>query len=729
MSIRTYLNKRTGNARPGTIASLSQHLEAIQVESQYAGQEITQAAVSMESNHEQDMIINSVANDLRSLIKDKETKAGFSFEEYQIDAGVIAGIISADPKTLVQSKLRVPEHRGTLNQAAGIDGPLGRQFSMESYNEADIRSFQKSSVIFNLQASAQTPFAKMFYEPILLDPTEAGLTFPITLTLVFNEYMHSTDGSAVKPGRRNVVRGFVNPKILENKLTALVPVVRDSEKGNNTKYFVDPALVAPRQESLGGGIVVNTAPLKVDEEVNLIGISQTNRALNSGIAGFTTTIAPAIRLRSVYAKFGGEVYEIPTYDLPGSVFAPAQQGDSRRVELTLDTRSAVIKAETLLENGEKPTENADLWDYNIRIGFFLTGYVVLDRGATRIGKSITQLVSVTDQNNKPVSKEVQEKIAAIVDAGEIIGYVLDASSENLDLRQNGLLIESKTHNMMVTVPYRHPISSVTSTYEGQTDTDKSLTDLVALHNMAADGAAVERLFEVADTLRNYTAIPDDQGDFPMLECVGALAGIIPTYYEDQISAASLVDGTRSANRAEDIKAALLEYIHVIAMNLIEKSEYIAVAKALTGNDKFKPTIIVGTDIVLHSYLSGKFGCEFEREEYDIKFEKTVNQDVRGKIFISMSHAAEGNSTTLNPLGFGNYIYSPELVSNLNKSVDGQHSRYLTVTPRYLHVWNLPILAVVTVTDVPELAQKLPRNINLLNAAEVGKEVAEESTEG
>lgn len=727
MSIRNYLATRASGAPKGSIKALSQQLEPVQVESQFGGKEVTRAAVSMEGNvEENNVIIDNVANELRSLIVDRQEKAGFSFEGYQVDAGVIGGIIAADPNTLVSSKLRKDAGAKVLNQAAGVEGPTGRQFSMESYNESDIRSFQKSSVIFNLQASAQTPFAKMFFEPIIVDPMEAGLTFPITLTMVFNEYMHSTDGSAVKPGRRNVVRGFVNPKILENKLTALVPVYRDSEKGNNTKYFVDKALVAPRQESLGGGIVVNTAPLKVDEEVNLIGISQTNRSLNSGIEGYTTTIAPAVRLRSVFVKFGDEAYEIPTYDLPGSVFAPAQQGDTRRVELALDTTSAVIKAETLLVNGEKPTVNAKFWDYNIRLAFFISGYVILDRGQTRITKSATRLVSVTDQNDKPVSKEVFEELQAVIDQGEIFGYVLDASRENLDLRQNGLIIESKSRNMMVTVPYRHPISALASTYEGQIDTDKSLTDIVALHNMAADGHAVERLFEVAHTLKNYTSIADDQGDYPELECVGAMVGVIPTWFEDSISAAKIVDGTRSANRAEDIKGAFLEYIHTVAMHLIEKSEYIAVAKALTGNEGFKPTIIVGTDIVIHSYLTNKFGTDFEREEYDIRFEKSVNQDVRGKIFISISNPVQGSATALNPLGFGNYLYSPELVSNLNKSVDGQTSRYLTVTPRYLHVWNLPILAVITVTDIAELSQKLEYHLNLLNAQEIGG--TEETTE-
>lgn len=718
MSIRSFLNKRQPGAKPGTVAALSEHLQAIQVDPEYGGSSITEMAISTESNKETEIALHNVANDLRSLIKDRQQRAGFSFEEYQLDAGVVAGIIAADPRKFAQTKLRTPDHSLTINQTVGIDGAPNRQFSMESYNESDIRQFQKASVVFNLQASVQTPFAKMFFEPIILDPTEAGLTFPITLTMVFNEYMHSTDGTMVKPGRRNVVRGFVNPDILENKLTALVPVVRDTPKGNNTKFFVDKDLIEPKVETLGGGISVVTAPLKVDEEINLIGISQTNRSLNSGMKGFTTTIAPSVRLRKVFAKLGGEVFEIDTYDLPGSVFAPSQQGDTRRVELALDTKSAVIRAETLLENGEKPTENADLWDYNVRVGFFLSGYVMLDVGVIRIAKSMLKLIAVTDQDNKPVSKEVHDKIEEIISRGEIIGYVADASEENLDLRQNGLLIESKSHNMMVTIPYRHPISSISSTYDGITDNDKALSDLVALHHMAADGAAVKRLFEVAKTLKNYTAVPDDEGNYPLLECVGALTGIIPTYFEDEISAVGLVDGTRSANRAEDIKGAILEYIHTVAMQLIEKSEYIAVAKALTGNEGFKPTIIVGTDIVIHSYLTGKFGTDFEREEYNIRFESSVNKDVRGKIFISISNPAQGNATTLNPLGFGNFVYSPELVSNLNKSVDGQTSRYLTVTPRYLHVWNNPILAVITVTDVPELSRKLEYHVNLLNASDI-----------
>lgn len=719
MSMTKYLAQRSDTAAKGTIKFLSNRLTSIETEG-YGNKALGGLAISQESNEQAMNEINDVAESLRSLIEEKAENSGFSFEAHQIDAAVVGGLVANDPVALYTQALNTPSGSVATLRQGSVDGPSASHFSMESYNDSDIRTFQKATVMFNLLASGQDDFNKTFFPALTIAPTESGITLPATISLVFNDYVRSTSGAISDVGRKNVVRAFVNPEVLTNHTAEVVPVLRTSGDDPSEKYFVDTNLIEPHTRNLGAGITAQTSALKVDVEMDLTAIAQTDKSLNNGVADFTDEIAPAVRLKNVYIQFGADVMKVRTNELVGSQFVPSQQGDDKRVDLIFDTTSAIIRKDTLnVKGAELDASNQLLKDHNIRLAFDMSGFVLLDRGITRVSKGTVKLVSATDANGQTPGEAVLKQIATIVEKSVILGYDLDAYKENLNLRENGLLTESKTYNLLIQVPYRNPISSVASTYRGQLDVDTSLTNLVNLNHLAASAAGVGRVLEVLDIMRNYVHIQDHEGGLPSLDAFASY-WVIPYFYEETIKAASLVDGTRSANRAEDIKGALMEYIHVVAMNMIEKSEYLSAAKALTGNKDFKPTVIVGTDLVLHSYFTGKFGTDIKRDEYDVTFTHTVDKRMRGKIVITLGEAQGSNNGNINPLSFGNFVHSAELVSNQNISKNGQHSRYLTVTPRYIHTWNLPIVAVINVTDVAELARKLQYRVDIVGEVAVKK---------
>ena len=97
-------------------------------------------------------------------------------------------------------------------------------------------------------------------------------------------------------------------------------------------------------------------------------------------------------------------------------------------------------------------------------------------------------------------------------------------------------------------------------------------------------------------------------------------------------------------------------------------------------------------------------------DFEYKVVTTPDITVMNKIYIALGYPG-ANQNQLNPLHFGNMLWSPELVLTLPIARGGQISKELTVQPRFRHIVNVPVLGVLNVTNLPEAATK---NIVLQN---------------
>jgi len=71
---------------------------------------------------------------------------------------------------------------------------------------------------------------------------------------------------------------------------------------------------------------------------------------------------------------------------------------------------------------------------------------------------------------------------------------------------------------------------------------------------------------------------------------------------------------------------------------------------------------------------------------------------------------DGNRNTKpNPLNFGQCFWSPTISTDVVRTVNGATTRELQTMPRYLHVVNLPLMAVVNVTSINTALGKVAAN--------------------
>lgn len=702
-------HKDNGGMYAGVVRSLFAGLDSVIAgNTGIRGKKVSESVYSTESSDSNDAVVSTLSSGLSKQVKAVADELGLTgqlgFESADFNAAAMGGLLAAD-KGNVTGAFRKPDNAIMVGSTAGNISQK-RVISTEAYNEQDITNFQKASIVFSLMAAQQTKWAKLFFPPIAIDPMEVGIMTPVTVQMVFNEYHHATDGSLAVTGRKLIVRGHKNPEILFNDLTRLVPVYREDDE-KNKKNFIDPALCAVKPVDLGGGVSVQSNYLATDVEINLIGLAQTNKSLNRGLAGHTRSISPVALLEELVLVFGDEAFAVNVTGLIGHRYLHAQQNLTTRVQLQLESSDVWMAAGSLNLNGALSTK-AELKDYDLRVRIFTNGYIDLDTGRSKVTTSTIELHAANDKNGVPVDDATFENIKKVVEEGKASGYKLNARLENLDLAENGLLTESKTYNLVVSIPWRNPVSNTSTTYDNEFDFEGTLAGLVNVHRMQADGDAVKKLHTHFAMLQSYRAVMDKEGNVPMLDSVGTRAGIIPTKQELTINASEIVDGTRSAHRFEDIKGGILGVIHQMAMRLNIDSQFSIVGKTVTGDEDFRPKIIVLCDQLTYSYLSIKFGSTVTHEEYEIEFVETEKESMIGLMYVGLTTASDKQAPgILSPVVFGNYVYSPEMVSNLNRTVDGQTSRYLVATPRYDHVINVDVMGRIKLEGMEKLADKLP----------------------
>lgn len=699
------------------IGQLTEKVQQITASRSLNDEKIGSMAIATESlDTNQEQVLVSVYNNIESTIKTIGQEFGISLEGYQLEAGTMGGIFATNPKAMLAAKPRVSNEGVTIVPNvtdAFMDRP---QVSMEAYDERDNRNAQLYSIVYNLLASRQDDFGETFFPTIVVNPSEVGVTLSVKLFYVYNDFKRSANGALANYGRKNVIRAYADSEILKNELTRAVPVLRTGGADDSTDKFVPVADVPAWNFSLGNNISVTTGALKVDTKVDLIGLSQTNELLNSGIMGPSDTLDTFLKLESVYVKVSDgtdtDVIRISTENLPASTFTYAPQGNYRRMILAMDTDGVVLDSKVTTVSGAAPKVLTELATSKARVQLSVNGNVTLDKGDAIVNRGSLGLVAMRNAAGQLVTGATFDALAAKLASAEIVGYTLVAYRANSNIRQRGQLLDSQVEYRTIPVPYRSPMSVIMPAINANGDDNTALQNLITATGIRTSNDAVTAILKTQAALAGYNPVADSNGELPEMAAVGHFH-VKPVYFSEDINLAETVDSLKSHEKIKDIRAGLVEKIRFYANEMYRSSEYKAAAAVLTGNIGFKPTIIIGTDPVIYNYIMADGDLRTLGETFDVKVVSTLDSRVAGKIFISFGVFDASRNTSVNPLNFGNMLYSPELTVVMPVSRDGQVSKELIVTPRYYHFVSCPAMTLLNVAGLPEVTGKVTVNMHQL----------------
>ena len=618
---------------------------------------------------------------------------------------VAAAIASADLRTFAGRGLSMESiegAKGVVGSAVMSDAFANRLPAMEAYDESNNRDSVVYTVAYNFLAAKQNDFGEAFYPTHVVSNDNVGVTVSLRLIQVYDDIKRNVNGALARFNRKNIVKALIDSTILKNEMTRVVPVVRPASLAN----FVDPALV-PAAAVVLEGESINTAPLKVGVEMDIIGLSQTDTLLAAGIMDRTDGLDRSINLQNVYIQVGADVLSYNVSNLATSNFLAQPQENYKRHALNFNSHSLVVNKSKKRADNTNLVELVDVVteDLILQLKINMTGTVNIEEGGLVVYGNSVKIEKAFDANGVELAL-THARVAPLVTkfaTAVIFGYTLKAYRNNLNKRQRGQLLDTTYQNQTWTLPLRSPVSVIRPpNADSQTDSG-DLASLVAATFVRTSNEAVTTLLETAALLKEFVDSRVPTSLAPDLFGV-ARELVEPTYIGETLDVNAVINSVSSHEKAADIQAVLAQKIRDIGSRLYRDSGFQAVVETKVAGVDGEPTIIVGTDPMTARYLMVDGDTRLTGPTFNYKVVTTSDERMQGKLVIALGYPDQTEGT-LNPIHFGYMLWSPEATIVIPQARGDQISKELTVMPRFRHITNVPVMGMVEVKNIPDVVSQ------------------------
>lgn len=701
--------------------------------SEFSSEDIAKHSLSLESlNDGQLGELDRYASDMQREISDALVEAKVvgdtaSLESFQLDAGVVIAAASGNPGEYHSraTNLTVSNEGAdsvVAPEANGVWGSLSFSdvVSVESFDDQPLDKHVPYSIAFNVQASRQDEFGEAFYPTTVITPDQAGLDLVIDRTLVMGEQRHNSSGKVAGWNRRSILDGIQDVTLLDNNAVKLVPAV--AEDDSNADAFVADALVAPREVSVNK-VAVTTAPLKMGKEVDLLGISEHPGLIGAGLMDSTDSIDARIGLANLYLNVTGEesdgsggtntvneVYRFPVSRMPRADFVKSVEGDHREMNLVFNTRDLPLDGSSKTVAGAASSLLQVLADENLRVRLKVSvnGTANLETAALGLHTTPVEIAGVYQYDagadswtELPLDGTLATQVKNAITSMEVVGYDLNATRSNQNLRTRGLLLNVNRRTERYTIPMGSPIS-----VPAPIGSDRSASDLTALVTAArirTSNNAVTSLLNYAETLKQYVEnLPTYDEDGLAIEGIGRYL-VNPFYEFLELDLEQELNSISSHERNFDVKALIIDAIREIAYRAYRDTNYQAAIDAMTGTAGQKPVLVIGTDRTIANHLQITGDSRTAGIDFEHRIVSSDDKRMFGKIVFSF---VRPNAQGGDPLSFGTHAWIPELTSTVQLTRQGATVKETTVQPRSRHVNCLPILGEIDVKGLEILRRRV-----------------------
>lgn len=598
--------------------------------------------------------------------------------------------------------------------------------ALEAFDEREMKAHVPMSIVYNVQASRQDPFGDLFYQPLVVTPDQNGVDVLVKRVMVFNEWRHDTSGRAIDLDslRVNLVKAHIDFNVLSSDVTLATPVFYTGNVENNS-HFAPTTAIAPVQIEVRNKEVILTSPLVPFMDHNLLSLSQTPAMVATGLQDQTASLDHRITIEKVYIKVtattGGAVAYLPieTTRLPLNAYQKGPEGLDKQMFLNFTTKNIVITGTTKDTTGAVDVNGlgaspATVYlrdpardDLVVHLAFDMGGSANVEVGTVKFNPSPVTIGKI--YRKLPDGRKVEEKDAAVLAAlkaelsFEFAFADIGARRSNIDRRDKGLLVTNVEHVERFAVPLLSPITCQTP--RTSTGTGGDVTAPINATRIRNSNNAVTKLFQYADQL-NAAGINDQPSDIiPDIEGPGRhMVGAY--YHRSTVDVTTLVNSIKSQDRRADVKAALINLITSRVADCIQKTGYLPVLQASNGYTNEMPLVAIGTDAYINTFLMIDGDTRTLGPNLECQIEVSPDRRVYGKIVVAL---VRRGITGADPLNFGNMVWMPELVTELDMTRNNAAVHETMVQPRVLHLNTCPILIIF---DIENLDQAVSQRINI-----------------
>ena len=665
--------------------------------------------------------------DLQQVLADvsAESADGFDYAPSQLQAASIAAAMALNPKHTYLSgrTLRSPvitagaHNLGTIGiESISVEDAFETAPALEGFDGQSLDSAVYMSFVYNFMASKQGAFAETFFPTVVIDPASSGIAVEANVINLVDEFTRASSGAPDKSkfNRRSIVKELGNGTSLSASKNRLVPVSRVAAADvlETTITFTDET----------SGTAITSSPIKPGVVVGLLGVSQTDEMLLKGSRDNTDSLDRRVNLTSLYYKLTGDdgASGTTTQTFKADVSGKPHMGftftaDGHNKDLTMSYSGDAITINTVgttqIDGSASSILTALAANHTIKLNVVLHGDGNTQDGdiVVYVSGSVTIAEIRDSAGNLVTSGAVYDAIKAVTDTITIAGYTVEAYATNSNLRQRSQLIGVDVYTQIYTVPVRTGATILKSAIGNSYDNDDDLVRLgtqISITGAAMTQDAVSTLVNWSEMLYSVT----QDGSLTNIGVAGLAGHFVDAYYSGvAFNAANFVDSLSSKDRVEDIGGALTAKIRDEITKMCSSSNYLAAHEVINGPvENSKIGVVIGTDMRIAEYIN-EGGLNFG-ENFDVRVVTSYNSLVAGKIFITFVDVSATRNQKVNPLGFGFTAWAPELSIDVVSSRSGV-VRELTSHPRFLHVAQLPVVSVITVTGIEDVLGKITQNVS------------------
>lgn len=679
---------------------------------EFASADVTSSVLSMESLSDAELgELTQHSETLRETLRDVFTTASVEgINDACLEAGVIAAMAAGNPLAYAERAMAtgkvstegVTLIEPTISGAGGnMDYRSTRAASLEAFDEKELKNGIAFSTGFNIGAARQSPAAEALYPTFVVSPDQAFLDISVKKPVVYNEYRHAVSGRAADFQMSNLAEAYIDPTILADASTKCIPVRAADD--SNAEFFADEALFAPITVKQSG-VDIQTAPLKMNKQIDIIGISTVPGLVGNGLMTNNDALDSAISLAAIYLtapnadKSKVDYIRFDTSRLPRRNFSKTVEGQYREMGLQFSTEHLLLNKDTVNADGSalqvlKPIVDNN-WSVRVRVN--VDGRANVQFGNVNVYASALSVVSITNAAGQEITLTSGPGLAFVqaMALAHFDDYDVTASRTNSNRRTSGLQADVQEFTDRHPIPLGAPLSAPAPVTGPRDGTDLQI--LTAMARTRNTNQAFTAFLNYAETLKAYTSAVA-AGGMPEIEGAGRYLLRKPFYEEIPLDVAAKVDSRTSSDRADDVSALIVNTIREVAYRMYTETGYQAALDIMTGGTAELPTLQIITDptTIRHIMVSG------DNRTAGIAFAHNVVSDLderlAGKIYLTFTRSAALQGP--DPLSCGTHAWIPELASVVNVSKGGETIRQSMVQPRNRHINHLPILAVIDVQNI------------------------------
>ena len=582
--------------------------------------------------------------------------------------------------------------------------------ALESYDEKENVKASQYTITYNLHAARQDEFGEALYPTVIVPPDEMGFNVGMDLVNVHNEVRRGTDDAVEDWGVKNLVFAYRNPEILASDSTTLHPVWRESGAGANAKAMVAKSILSPRNITPYNETFA-TQPLAIGAKFSLLKICQTDRQLDAGHNDSSDAVDTDIQLTNIYAKFGDDVVKVGMTLFRGHQFNYSVQDDNQKMVLQLETDSVLFKPTTkTFVNGVTVGDLATLKaikdnDLEVRISLSMFGSVMRDYGTTEVHATKMRVVSIRTAGGDLVALDdlsVKPLVDAI-EAGEVVGYDLNARRVNTNRRTLGKLLQTRRINQLYSVPLMTTLAIQRPQSVSDSTDASDLGYLITGTRAAASGAAVDELLRFSVVLPEV--VSSRAGYDENTKVLGPAAQLLKPFHKKvKVEIDKTINLTNTYELAKNLQATLVNAIREHIFTGWRESNLKAAYDMTSGGSSEMPLVLIATDQYMSRYLQidgdlRTIGGGFDK----YKVVESSNHRMDGRMFVTLVPRSMPEGVP-HPFSFGWMPWKPEVAVVLPIVRNGAANKELIVQPSYRHVSNLPFLIEVEVTGIPRTVE-------------------------